>query len=163
MYTSWLAEIYRMQGRYEEAAKEAQKALELDPKHTIAHFVLGYVHLDRGRYDEAIVEIQKAAAVSPRWKWVLGPMYAVAGRGADARRVLAELKQQKVDRWVAHWLARTHAALGEKDEAFRWLNIERPHFFTPWLLKPEWPAEVKPIRDDPRFRELQIRMHVPQR
>jgi hypothetical protein len=71
------------------------------------------------------------------------------------------LKQQKINRWHAYWLAQTYAALGEKDEAFRWLNYEHPHIWVPWLLAKRWPY-MNSLRDDPRFRELQVRMHVPQ-
>jgi serine/threonine-protein kinase len=161
-YTSQFALLYRHIGRYEEAIKEAQKVIEIYPKGgVIAHWALGLVHQDRGRYSEAIAELQKSAAVSPSWKWAVGPAYALAGRTAEARSVLAELKQQKINRWHAYWLAQTYAALGEKDEAFRWLNYEHPHIWVPWLLAKRWPY-MNSLRDDPRFRELQVRMHVPQ-
>ncbi|MBZ5500126.1 MAG: protein kinase [Acidobacteriia bacterium] len=161
-YTSQFAWLYRTIRRNEEAIKEAQKVIEMYPNGgTIAHYVLGLVHQDRGRYDEAIAEIQKAAAVNPRWKWALGPTYASAGRTSDARNVVAEMKQQKISGWLAYWFAQVYAALGEKDEAFRWLNYEHPHIWAPWLLKKDF-AEMRLLWDDPRFRELQARMHVPQ-
>ncbi len=54
-----------------------------------------------------------------------------------------------------------HAALGEKDEAFKWLSYEPHHIWTPWLFSKEWQVFTKPLHGDPRFREMQRKMNVP--
>jgi len=54
-----------------------------------------------------------------------------------------------------------YAALGEKDEAFRWLEaaFEERHSFLPWLR--DNPAYA-PLRSDPRFQDIVRRMKLPE-
>ncbi|MCZ6916495.1 MAG: tetratricopeptide repeat protein, partial [Gemmatimonadetes bacterium] len=161
--TAWLGWLYYWEGRYEEAEDEARRSLELNPNFPVAHFVLGEVYAARGMHEEAIAIARKAVEVAPAWSWVLGRIYALAGRGDEARRIVAELQEQEVTPWSAFSLAVVHAALGEKDEAFRWLDYERPHAWIPWvrvdhMWKPLWDDP-----DDPRFQDLLRRMNLPPR
>ena len=53
----------------------------------------------------------------------MGHVYATAGRTADARRVLGQLKELSGKRYVsAYNMGVLYAGLGERDEAFRWLE-----------------------------------------
>ncbi len=73
---------------------------------------------------------------------------------------MAELQEQEVTPWVAFSLAVVYTALGDKDEAFRWLAYERPHAWIPWIAVDHlW----KPLQDpdDPRFQALLRRMNLP--
>ena len=52
------------------------------------------------------------------------------------------------------------------DEAFRWLNYEPHHSWIPYLVTKDPVCcgarlYLKPLRDDPRFRQMQLRTHVP--
>jgi len=158
LHTAWLGELYRWEGRYDEATAEALKSIEMAPNFPVGHMVLAHVYQDQGRYDEAIAAIRKAAEASARYRWVLGPAYVAAGRTDEARQVLAELNQQKDGPWIALWRARLYTALGENDEAFRWLNYEPHHAFLAWVRVGDWAA---PLRKDPRFRDLLRRMNLP--
>jgi len=158
LHVAWLGEIYRMERRYEEATAEALKSIEMAPKFPPGHFVLGLVYQDKGRYDQAIAAIQKAAEASPGYRWALGPTYVAAGRRDEARKVLAELNQQKVTPWTAFWRVMIYSNLGENDEALRWLNYERPHAWIPWVRVLTWCA---PLRKDPRFPDQLRRMNLP--
>jgi serine/threonine-protein kinase len=160
LHTAWLGRLYQRQGRYAEALEEADKAIKMSPNSPLGYDVRGWVYAEQGMHPEAIAAIQKAAELAPAYRLALGPLYALAGRKDEARRLMAELKEQKTTPWNAFWRARTYAALGDKDEAFRWLNYEHPHIWTPWLLTPEQRLFMKPLHGDPRFRELQCRMHV---
>ena len=51
-----------------------------------------------------------------------------------------------------------YAALGEADEAARWLAYEPAHPWVPWLRT--WPL-LESFRDDPRLRERMERMGLP--
>ncbi len=156
-YTSDLGLIYEGLGRYDEAIAEAEKSIQMNPSHPRGYMVLGNVFLDRGMADEAVVEYEKAA-LAPPWRWVAGIGYAAAGREQDARRLVAELEALPDEPWKAFWLARLHTALGDLDEAFRWLNYESPHAWVPWIRNWNW---FEPLRGDPRFEDLLRRMNLP--
>ena len=61
-----LGRAYWKMGRPEEALKEFQVALTLNPKHAKAQVNLGVIYHDQGRYDEAIQVFERAITVNPR-------------------------------------------------------------------------------------------------
>ena len=79
-------------------------------------------------------------------------VYAVTGNAARAREILANLKAEHKDKYYPyHVYAWIHAALGEKDEAFFWLERALPganqaSFII--LRSTRWPD---PLRDDQTF------------
>ena len=84
--------------------------------------------------------------------------------GTRRRRdeILEALKHTARSAYVSPYsIAAVHAALGEKDQAFRWLNRaydERDCQITYLALDPH----VDPLRSDPRFPPLLARLHLPQ-
>jgi serine/threonine protein kinase/Flp pilus assembly protein TadD len=151
-------------GRYQEAMDATQKALELDPNFDQALCWLGFLYAEKGMFKEAIAAHQKLSAVSPRWKWPLVRTYVMAGRKDEARKILAELLEgepKPTGAWDGWFLPEVYAALGEKDEAFRWLEaaVKERMTFIPWMR--ENPAYA-PLRSDPRFQALVRRMKLPE-
>jgi TolB-like protein/Flp pilus assembly protein TadD len=161
LHTAWLGELYRWNGQYDLAIAEARKSIELNPKFPPGHFVLGWTCYDQGKLDQAVEAMRQTAEANPNWRWALGAMYARVGRTAEARQMLAELNKLPVRSWTALWRGTVSAALGDKDDAFKWLGYEPHHIWTPWLFSKEWDIFIKPIRDDPRFRDMQRKMNVP--
>jgi Flp pilus assembly protein TadD len=158
LHTAWLGEIYRFLGRYEEAFSEANKSIEINVKFPVGHFILAQLYSDQGRHEEAIAAYKKAADVARPWKWAAGMGYAKAGRPEETRKLLAELEQQKITPWNAYWRAILNAWLGNKDEAFRWLNYERPHMWLSGVRNIDW---FKPLHGDPRHQALVRRINLP--
>jgi hypothetical protein len=118
-------------------------------------------------YNEAIAEFKKALPLRGIsevgfLRAGLGHIYAVSGKKTEARKLLAELKQLSEQGYVpAPGLALIHAGLGEKDEAFAWLEqgYEQRAFQMQWIkIEPRWDS----LRSDPRFQELIRRMGFPQ-
>jgi hypothetical protein len=111
-----------------------------------------------GEDEEAIAMHERMAKLYPVWRWMLGRTYALAGRTEDARRIAADLEAEEQDPFGAFGLALLYTALGENDDAFRWLAYEPPHAWVPW-------AAVDPIleipRDDPRFHDFLRRLNLP--
>jgi hypothetical protein len=72
----------------------------------------------------------------------LGHAYGVAGKKAEARAVLDELKQRSQQEYVpADSIALVYAGLGEKDQAFIWLEkaYDEHAFKMAWLkVEPQW-------------------------
>jgi tetratricopeptide (TPR) repeat protein len=158
LHVGWLAELYRMDGRLDEAEAEAMKSIEMNPRFTTGHFVLGLVYKDRGLLDEAIEAIQKAVDVSPAWRWALGSVFVKAGRVDEARDLLNELNSMKTGPWTAFWKVQLNAALGNNDEALRWTTYEPHHHWLAWARVLDW---FEPLREDPRFPDLLRRMNLP--
>jgi len=160
LHTAWLGELYRHDKRYEEAAAEALKSIDMAPKFAPGHYVLGLVYQDQGLYDKALAAMQKAAEVAPNWRWVIGPTYVAAGRREEARNLLAELNKLKPGPWGAFWRTHIYAALGENDEAFRWINYEPHHAWAAWVRVLTWYG-LETLRKDPRFPDQLRRMNLP--
>jgi len=152
---------------YDHAIEQFQKTLELDPNFAAAHNFLPAAYEQKGMYGEAIAEFKKAIPLTARSESTLsmaglGHVYAVTGRKSDARIVLGELKQTSAQQYVpATSIALIHAGLGEKDEAFVWLDkaYEERAFQMQWIkIEPRWDS----LRSDPRFKELLHRIGLPQ-
>ena len=161
LWPAWLGVQYSWVGQYDKAIEEAQKSLDLAPDFPVALDLLGNVYAEKGMYEEAIKAHKKAGELSPTWKSGLGLTYAMAGRQDDARTILAELEADHTH-WDIFFIAEIYAILGEKDEAFRWLeaSFEPPHHsYVPWIK--HFPG-FKPLRNDPRFGILLSRLNFPE-
>ena len=86
--------------------------------------------------------------------------HAAAGRKAEAEAVLAELHARDRNEYVrALTFALAYAALGDMDEAFRWIDqaIDNHDFA---FSNPYWPP-WHPLRGDPRFLDMLRRINYP--
>ncbi len=156
-----LAGVYFDARQYDRARQVMQNCMEMDPKCAArAHRTFGQIYSRRGMYEQALEECEKVAEIigePPRSTCPL--IHAAAGRRSEARAVLRELKAEAVPNPRA--IAALHAALGEKDEAFAWLEKAYEHrHFDLILLKVSgiW----DPLRGDPRFQALLRRMNFPE-
>ena len=77
---------------YDPVAEEyAQKAVALDPKLPLVHFLLGELYLYKSRVDEAIAEFQKELAINPAHAatyYKLADAYSRVQKFEDAERLL---------------------------------------------------------------------------
>ena len=84
------------------------------------------------------------------------------GKKAEAQRVLDELKELSKKQHVSPYsIAIIYAGLGDKDQAFEWLNkaYDQRSFFIA-LLKVE--TVLDNLRPDPRFNVLLKRANLPE-
>jgi eukaryotic-like serine/threonine-protein kinase len=158
MHTSWLGDIYRMMGRFEEAIAEANRSIEIAPHYPVGYFVLANTYSDQGRHDEALAIFDSIAAINPLWKWTAGMGYAKAGRYHDLRILLAELEQQPVTPWTAWWRLVLNSLAGNYDEAFRWLDYDKPHAWVPWVRVLDW---AQGLDHDQRYHDKIKSMNLP--
>ena len=152
---------FYMARQYDQAIEQYQKTLQLDPNFITAHSFLGLVYIQKSMYKEGIAEFEKELVISPgntNTLSGLGYAYAVAGRGAEAQKVLDKLQQLSKRKHVsAGPIAQIFVALGEKDEAFEWLKKgSEDHSITTVKLDPAY----DPLRSDPRFADLLRRMNL---
>ena len=148
--------------RYEEAIDQLRGTLEMDPDFAMAHHILGETYAASGRFEEAVAALQRARDLSPKlhFRALLGYAHARAGREEEARKILDELKRTP-ERWSNSLeFATLCGVLGEKDEAFRWLERafeDRLPRLARLAVEPWW----DPLRGDPRFDDLLRRMNLP--
>jgi tetratricopeptide (TPR) repeat protein len=62
---SWLANFYRQQGRYEQAAEQLRRAVELTPDNASVRASLGTTNLYMGRYQDAESAFRQSLALAP--------------------------------------------------------------------------------------------------
>jgi tetratricopeptide (TPR) repeat protein len=111
------------------------------------------VYAEKGMYQEAIAEFLKLDS-NPHALGHLGNAYARAGQTDLAQEIIAQLEDRvQKDGLGVYEIALVYAGLGQKNEAFAWLQKAFDHHDRGLLfLKIEPPLE--PLRSDPRFNEL---------
>ena len=148
--------------QYDRAIEQFQKTIQMDPTYAPAHARLGLAYLAKGRYEDAIAEYEKAKALDERSRRAsnLGYAYAVAGKRAEALKMLDELKEQAKQRYVSPYeFALVYIGLGEKDQAFVYLDKtyeESPDLLVFIKVSPQYDS----LRSDPRFADLLRRMKL---
>jgi serine/threonine protein kinase/Tfp pilus assembly protein PilF len=156
-----LAQMYLRKAETDRAIEQCKRVIELYPNYPGGYEILAEVYIKQRRYREAVEESSKAAEFSGRASYYLGAMgygYALAGRRADALATLKELEAKYARRESpATDIARVHAGLGDKDQAFVWL--EKAFETRSGSLKDvSYEEYFDLLRDDPRYADLVRRM-----
>jgi len=146
--------------RYDEAIEQYHKALALDPNFRLAHWGLSTTYFVSGKYSQGMAELLEANHLSddPSAQGRLGYGYALTGKTAEARKILAELDRAKSGSVRFRDLARIYIGLGDKDRAFEYLrkSVSQKEGYIYLKADPLY----DPLRSDPRFTELLRRMHL---
>jgi tetratricopeptide (TPR) repeat protein len=160
-----VAQVYRMKNDHKAALEMCQKIRDLDPNFPGGYFAAAWSYLKTGRNDEAIASFQKAVELNERYSGTLadlGAAFAISGRTKDAQALIKELEERYSKKQsTGSDLATIFAALGEKDKAFEWLerDLSARDRILPTFI---WAPGSEPLRDDPRFKDLQKRMNLPE-
>jgi len=82
-------------------------------------------------------------------------------KGALTKGIEVRQAQRKNGYWSAYNVAALYADLGNKDDTFRWLNTAYQE--RDWqLVGLKTDFSLDPIRSDPRFAELVLKVGLPQ-
>ncbi|HEY7863401.1 MAG TPA: hypothetical protein VIE39_07070, partial [Thermoanaerobaculia bacterium] len=150
-------------GRYDEAMARGRDIAGEFPDFPPPHFFLSLAYQGGGKVHEAVAPLRRAAelAAAPQKSFFQGRADALDGRNREAHAALAELESLRSRQYVAAtYPATIHAALGEIDRAFFWLEQayeEHAYELTLLTLDPLF----APIRRDPRYAELVRRIGLP--
>jgi DNA-binding winged helix-turn-helix (wHTH) protein/TolB-like protein/Tfp pilus assembly protein PilF len=160
--SSHLGWIYYLSGKNDEAIEQCKKILELDPSSFPARRYLGLAYEAKGMYAEAIAEFQTGVKLSgsPLMHALLGHAYAVSGKTAEAQKVLADLQQLQGQRYVSPYtLAAIYAGLGDRDQAFKWLEtaVEERDI---WLMNLKVDPVFAKLRTERRFTDILGRIRL---
>ena len=153
--TSYVATAaYLANDRIDDAITEGQRTLQLDPNYFYLDSNLAAAYREKGNFAEAIALYTKAQEATHLPSSGLAITYTRMGRQIEARNILAQLLQAREKRYVsAPLIAAVYVALGDKEEAFRWL--ERAFAEHSGIL--QWIAflpEFRPLHSDARFPHL---------
>jgi tetratricopeptide (TPR) repeat protein len=156
-----LCRAYYWARRYDESLRNLQPALERDPQYADTHWSYGLVYEQKKMTAEAIASFQKAIDFSrtvefpegkPEMIAALGHAYAIAGKRAEAEKILDQLNDLiEQQRYVSPYsIALIYIGLDDKDRAFSWLERaynERDEAFIHLKVDPR----LDPLRSDLRF------------
>lgn len=161
---SCAAEVFFYARRYGEAIEQSHVTLDIAPGFYGAYGWLAMAHLHAGRAErcrEVLEEGLRHLPEDPRLQVLAGYAHAMAGRCADARECLERLaafsKRRFVDPYFVAW---PHAALGDADAAFAWLDKAYDDH-SDWLAALKVDPLLDRLRADARFVELLKRMRLP--
>jgi tetratricopeptide (TPR) repeat protein len=154
-----LTYAYFVEGDVNSSIAQGKRVIDLDPNFPRAHEYLGLAYLKQRRHSEGIAELEKAVELSGREPLRdLGYGYAISGGRAEALAVLRELegKYEKHEA-IGQDLAAVYAGLGEKDQAFAWLEKDF-QARSGLLARIRWIPPFESLRSDPRYADLVRRM-----
>lgn len=150
-----------LQRKYDEAIRQFQATLGLDPSFLRARYFLSAAYMHKSQFPQAVEAALKArtsrAGATAELAQV-GLTYALWGKRQEAAQVLLELQEIAQNRYVSPVeLAMIHGALGEMDQAYRYLDEayqERASFLVFLKVDPRFDS----LRKDPRYNALLRRM-----
>jgi TolB-like protein/Flp pilus assembly protein TadD len=156
-----LGEEYLHARQFKDSIEPNQKALSLDPNYAVAVINLGRAYEQQRMYPQALHAYQSILVFAPQdpaLLALLGHLYAVSGQQAAAHKVILQLQKISKDRYVPSlYVAMVYTGLGDKDEAFAWLDkayAERCEYL---VYLPTEPI-ADPLRSDSRFPALLQRL-----
>ena len=157
LFNMRLSDIYYFQRDNERSIELHQKLIGDNPDASFLYNNIALAYAQMKRFDEALAASQRAMALTgqdPNNLSALGIIYALSGRANEARWVAGTLEQLSRKRHTqAYSIAAIYSALGDRNQAFMWLEratMQRDSY----LLKIKVDPAFDKIRSDPRYGRL---------
>jgi TolB-like protein/DNA-binding winged helix-turn-helix (wHTH) protein/Tfp pilus assembly protein PilF len=145
--------------QYDPAIAQFRAVLAMEPNFPRVH-MLESAYVEKGQFEDALADIQKWRGMDDRtyWLWTSEAyIYGRAGRPAQARSALEKMRSLKLGPIDPLALVAPYVALGDKAQAFVWLEkavAEHSPGVTALKVDPTY----DPLRSDPRFQALLTRV-----
>ena len=158
-----LGNAFSFAGQDDQAIEQLRRTLDMDSRFAPAHRGLGWAYTRKGIYSEAIAEFQKAITLEKDNTFSLmglGYAYGASGQREDAQRILDQLIELSKRFYVPPtYIAAVYVGLGDKDQAFQWLEKAYKDRDDLIYLKvaPPWVR----LSSDPRLASLVQRVGLP--
>jgi eukaryotic-like serine/threonine-protein kinase len=159
----WLAASYWFSRQPVRAREQAQRMIDIDPRHPLTHMILGTCLLTEGDLGGGVAAYETAAELGGRLPWLLGWLGLACGRAGQKDRAHAlreELLAGGPSAYVSPFaIALISIGLDDRDGAFQWMDRaieERDPFVIPLLSYPI----LDPLRSDPRYLSLLAKMNL---
>lgn len=148
---------YNASGQFEKSLETLERVLQMDAKFLIARHYKSRALFFSGRRDEGIAlhrQVVEDSNGTLHFKADLGFMLAKAGNELAARRILADLHDEKKRKHVSpYYLAIIHIGMGEKERAFEFLRqAVAEHDNNVIVMKVG--LNFEELRQDPAFIEI---------
>ncbi|HEY4256163.1 MAG TPA: protein kinase [Candidatus Udaeobacter sp.] len=153
-----LGKLHFFARQSDQAIEQLRNLLETDPDFPLAHLFLAMAYNKKGLHDQAVAELEKQAnnpGTRTIFKAVLGFVYGQAGRRAEAIGILDELNQRiSSKQFVSPFeIALIYTGLGEKDQAFEWLEKAKTER-DPFLIYIKTDPNFDSLRGERRFQAV---------
>jgi tetratricopeptide (TPR) repeat protein len=153
--------------QYDEAIGVCKKLADENPRFSMAHYCLSDAYWRKRMYSQSIEEYKVGSQLSgdrndAEYASAMEQGFLSGGReGALRKGIEKMLAQRKAGGASACSIATMYAELGEKDQAFRWLETSFQEHEQDLLgLKTDSSFDL--VRSDPRFAELVRKVGLPQ-
>ena len=146
-----LGNSYRWSGRPEDAVAAYRTALRLSPGLGAAHSFIGLALITQGQHEEALAAIEREP-FEPYRLIGLALVHHAMGDAAHSDAALTELIEKYEKEW-AYNIAYVHAARGQPDLAFEWLD-RAVEYHDPGLSLIIVEPNFANLESDPRWREF---------
>jgi TolB-like protein/DNA-binding winged helix-turn-helix (wHTH) protein/Tfp pilus assembly protein PilF len=154
--------VYYYARKYDETIDACRKTLEMDPNFPPAHVFLSWAYVQKGLTKQAVEERERALILDGMDKEQAAGFsraYARGGLSAARRWALEQMRPQGSEYVTPYGAATLCAGLGERDQAFHWLEeCYRRHDTSLRWIKVD--PKLDPLRSDPRFDSLLQRLHL---
>ncbi len=149
--------IFYFARKYDRALEELKKSTELFPENSTNYAYAGEVYAQMGRYGEAISSVERVfelAGLSGDLSVGLAYVYALSGKRSEARKRLNNIIEYSKQNFVSpFYIALVYVGLGEKEEAFSWLEKGYSKNDSQLFYLKADPA-FDALSSDPRYTEL---------
>jgi serine/threonine protein kinase/Flp pilus assembly protein TadD len=164
LYNTMLGYLLHASRQFEEAIAQYRYTIDLDPTFFFPYWLLSVTCALSGRLDEAIATAEKAKELSggnALTLGLLGRAYALVGRTAEARQLLAELEARcRSSHAPPSSIAMIHRGLGNLEKALEWWvrGIEEHDLLLVTSLRTE--PGYDPLRSHPLYPALLRKMNL---
>ncbi len=160
LFRAGLAEVLALTGQRDDAVKQLKAVFEMDPHLAVAHGSMGKIYTQEGRYREAIGEFQTEARLDGHANLeMIGYAYGLWGKRKEALRTLSQLQQSGAGPAVQ---AIVELGLGQKEKALALLEKASEYHDDDTMLDLKVDPIFNPLRSEPRFQNILLRMNFPQ-
>jgi TolB-like protein/Flp pilus assembly protein TadD len=155
-----LAWCYYHSRRINEALSAYRKIIESEPHFGYGRLVFSWALRYAGHHAEAIAQAKKAVELAGDGQLYLAGLaaaYAGAGRVQEAQEIIWRLEQMSATRYVSPYcMALIYCYLNDMERALALIE-EAINIGDAWATWIGVDPQLDPLRDDPRFQELQQR------
>jgi serine/threonine protein kinase len=167
VFSTYVGIVHVFARQYDEAISACRKVTEDDPGFALSHYCLAQAYWGKRMYPHVIEEWKSYGKLADdrnesEFAFALQQGFRAAGwKAALAKGIEVRQAQRKTGYSSASAIGGLYADLGDKDQAFQWLDTayrERDY----WLIGLRTNFLFDPLHSDPRFTEMVRRVGLPQ-